>query len=140
MSAMAGLLPLMAFTGLMAALWLALMGRLLNQLARFDSEAYSALGRPVMRWLWWSWPTPPPQPGLPPFLSLTALAQRRLELHTLYTPAEIKSTLRLGRWIVSNRPRLRLSPGSKRLQRTLRVIGLVFVLGFAGVVLLAALG
>jgi len=90
---MAPLLTAFALTWLLALLWLLLITRLLGQLARHDLEAYARRGSPVMRWLWWSWPDP--KRSAAPFLSLTALAQRRLELQTLYTPSEIGSILQL---------------------------------------------
>lgn len=135
MTSMQPLLLLFGLTWLMAALWLALMARLLQQLHRHDPEAYAALGSPVMRWLWWCWPTP--QQGLPPFISLTGLSQRRLELSTRYSPAEIGSIMRLLLWVLRDRPRLSVSRASLRLQAQLRLSALGFVLGFAGLLLMA---
>jgi hypothetical protein len=88
-----------------------------------------------MRWLWWCWPTP--RDGLPPFVSLTGLSQGRLVLTTRYGPAEIRSMLRLVRWVLRNRPRLNVSLASQRLQAQLRLCVLGFGLGFVGVLLLA---
>lgn len=135
MSALQPLLLLFGLTWLLAALWLALVARLLQQLHRHDPEAYAALGRPVVRWLWWCWPTP--RDGQPPFVSLTGLTQRRLTLTTLYGPAEIGSMLRLLRWVLRDRPRLNVSLASRRLQAQLRLCALGFGLGFAGVLMLA---
>ena len=135
---MSQLLPLMAITWLLAGLWLMLTARLLQHLVQHDLEAYNALGRPVMRWLWWSWPTP--RSGLPPFVSLTGLAQGQLQLKTLYPIDEIQALLRLNRWILLNRPRLRVSPTARRLQRQLRGCALAFVLGLIATVAWAAVG
>ncbi|MBM5798712.1 MAG: hypothetical protein FJ060_11255 [Cyanobacteria bacterium K_Offshore_0m_m2_072] len=135
---MAPLLTAFALTWLLALLWLLLITRLLGQLARHDPQAYDRLGSPVLRWLWWSWPDQ--RQGLPPFLSLTALAQRRLELQTLYTPNEIGSMLRLVRWILFNRPRLSVTPPARRLQGQLRLCAIGFGLGLAAVVLVGVLG
>lgn len=132
------LLPLVAITWLLAALWLVLTARVLQQLAQHDLESYIALGRPVMRWLWWSWPTP--RPGLPPFLSLGGLAQGQLQLKTLYPIDEIPSLLRLLRWILLSRPPLSVSPTVRRLQRQLRGCALAFVLALAATVVRAAVG
>jgi hypothetical protein len=132
---MRSLLPLFAFTWLMALLWLVLLTRLLQRLAQRDPAAYAALGRPVMRWLWWSWPNA--REGLPPFLSLTGLLQRRVALQTRYAPAEVGSMLRLVRWILCNSPRLTVSRRAQRLQVQLRLCVLVFALGLVGVVVLA---
>jgi hypothetical protein len=104
-------------------------------LAQDNPEAYAALGRPVMRWLWWGWPDA--TGGLPPFLSLTGLLQRRVALQTLYTPAEVGSMLRLGRWILFNRPLLGVTRGAQRLRVQLRLCALGFGLGLLGVVALA---
>ena len=135
MTALQPLLLLFGLTWLLAALWLALMARLLQQLHRQDPEAYAALGSPVMRWLWWCWPSP--RDGLPPFVSLTDLSQGRLTLTTQYRPAEIGSMLGLLGWVLRDRPRLQVSLASRRLQTQLRLSALGFGLGFAGVLLLA---
>ena len=135
---MAPLLTAFALTWLLALLWLLLITRLLGQLARHDPEAYARLGSPVLRWLWWSWPDP--KLSAAPFLSLTALAQRRLELQTLYTPSEIGSMLQLGRWILFNRPRLSVTPPAQRLQGQLRLCAIGFGLGLAAVVLVGVGG
>ena len=122
---------------LLAGLWLVLTSKLLNQLFRNDPEAYAALGSPVMRWLWWSWPTP--KKGRPPFLSLTGLAQKRLELRTMYAPDEVGSISKVAIWIFSNRPKLEVSRTTKRQQRRIRVCGLGFAACLVGALVLAAL-
>ena len=131
---MAPLLILFGLGWLLALLWLLLMAQLLQRLVHQEPEAYAALGSPVMRWLWWSWPEQ--RQGLPPFLSLTALMQSRVELQTLYAPAEIGSMLQLGRWILLNQPLLAVSRKTLRLQRQLRLCAVVFAIGLAGVVVL----
>ena len=131
---MATLLVLFALSWLLALLWLLLTARLLQRLANQEPEAYAALGSPVMRWLWWSWPEQ--RQGLPPHLSLTALLQSRVDLQTLYAPAEVGSMLRLGRWILLNQPRLAAGGKTRRLQRQLRLCAVGFAIGLAGVVVL----
>jgi len=135
---MALLLTAFALTWLLAALWLLLSTRLLGQLAQHDPEAYDRLGHPVVRWLWWSWPDP--KRSRAPFLSLTALAERRFELQTLYAPSEIGSILQLGRWILFNHPRLSVNPAARRLQSQLRLCAIGFGLGLAAVMLMGVLG
>lgn len=135
---MAPLLTAFALTWLLAVLWLLLSTRLLGQLAQHDPEAYERLGRPVVRWLWWSWPDP--KCSRAPFLSLSALAQQRLELQTLYAPSEIGSILQLGRWILFNRPRLSVRPAARRLQSQLRLCAIGFGLGLAAVMVVGVLG
>ena len=136
MSLLSSLLLLFACGWLLAALWLVLMARLLNQLFRHDPGAYEALGRPQMRLLWWSWPTP--ERGSAPRLFLKAKGS--VELSTLYSINELASLSRLAIWIALNRPKLELARAAKRQQRQLRVCGLGFLLCLCGVVLLAALG
>ena len=136
MSQLSFLLVLFACGYLLAVLWLVLMARLLNQLFRHDPAAYEALGRPQMRWLWWTWPTP--ERGSAPRLFLKASGS--VELLTLYTVDEFTSLARLTSWIALNRPRLELVRTTKRQQRQLRACGLVFLLCLGGVVLLAAWG
>ncbi len=112
------------------------MARLLNQLFRHDPAAYEALGRPQMRWLWWSWPTP--ERGSAPRLFLKAKGS--IELLTLYSINELASLSRLAIWVALNRPKLELARATKCRQRQLRACGLGFLLCLGGVVLLAALG
>jgi hypothetical protein len=50
MTDLAPLLLLFACGWLLACLWLVRMGRLRNQLSRNEPAAYSALGKPLMRW------------------------------------------------------------------------------------------
>jgi len=81
---MTGLVPLLLLfvSGwLLASLWLVLIGRLLNQLSRNEPAAYVALGKPVMRWLWWRWPASAPICG--PRLVLQV--RGRLDLSTMYS-------------------------------------------------------
>jgi hypothetical protein len=132
MNPMTPLLGVFGLGWLLAMLWLVLMPQLLQRLARQNPEAYDALGRPMMRWLWWSWPNA--GRGLPPFLSLTGLRQGRVELQTLYAPAEIGSMLRLGGWILFNRPRLAVGRAARRLQLQLRLCALGFGLALTGVI------
>ena len=135
MSLLYSLLLLFACGWLLAALWLVLMARLLDHLFCHDPGAYEALGRPQMRWLWWSWPTP--QRCSAPRLFIKAKGS--LELTTLYSINELASLSRLATWIALNRPKLELARGTKRQQRQLRACGLGFLLCLGGVVLLAAL-
>jgi hypothetical protein len=132
------LLLLFACGWLLAVLWLVLISSLLNQLFRNEAEAYSALGSPVVRWLWWSWPTP--EMGRPPFLSLTGLAKGRLELSTMYSPQEVRSISKVAIWIFFNRPNLEVGRPTKRQQRRIRVCGIGFLICLVGVVVLAAVG
>jgi hypothetical protein len=133
---LAPFLLLVACGWLLAVLWLVLMARLLNQLFRADPAAYAALGRPVMRWLWWSWPTP--ERGLAP--RLFAQANGSLQLSTVYSLDEVASISRLAIWIALNRPNLAVTRVTKRQQRRLRACGVGFLLCFLGVVLVAVLG
>ncbi len=130
------LLVLFACAWLLAALWLVLMARLLNQLCHQDPAAYETLGCPQMRWLWWSWPTP--QRASAPRLFL--MANGRVEVSTLYSIDELASLARLVIWIALNRPKLELTRATKRQQRQLSACGLGFLLFLVGVVLLAVLG
>jgi hypothetical protein len=134
MNPMTPLLSVFGLAWLLALVWLTLMPQLLQRLAHQDPEAYDTLGRPVMRWLWWSWPNA--GQGLPPFLSLTGLLKGRVELQTLYTPAEVGSMLRLGGWILFNRPRLAVGRATRRLQLQLRLCALGFGLAMAGLLAL----
>jgi hypothetical protein len=136
MSLLSTLLLLFACGWLLAALWLVLMARLLNQLFRHDPAAYEALGCPQMRWLWWSWPTP--ERGSAPRLFLKANGS--IELSTLYSIDELASLSRLAIWIALNRPKLALARATKRQQRQLRACGIGFLLCLGGVFLFAALG
>ena len=133
---LAPLLLLFASGWLLAVLWLVLMARLLNQLFRVDPAAYAALGRPVMRWLCWSWPTP--EPGLAPRLFVKANGS--LQLSTMYLLDEVGSISRLAIWIALNRPNLVVARATTRQQRRLRACGIGFLLCFLGVVLVAVLG
>ena len=110
MSQLSLLLVLFACGFLLAVLWLVLMARLLNQLFRHDPAAYEALGRPQMRWLWWTWPTP--ERGSAPRLFFKASGS--VELLTLYTVDIFTSLARLTSWIALNRPRLELVRTTKR--------------------------
>jgi hypothetical protein len=130
------LLVLFACAWLLAALWLVLMARLLNQLCNQDPAAYETLGRPQMRWLWWSWPTP--ERALAP--RLFHMANGRVDVSTLYSIDELASLARLVIWIALDRPKLELTRATKCQQRQLRVCGLGFLLCLGGVVLLAVLG
>jgi hypothetical protein len=136
MSQLSSLLLLFACGWLLAALWLVLMARLLNQLFRHDPASYEALGRPQMRWLWLSWPASKRRAAPRLFLR----ANGSVELSTLYSIDELASLLRLVIWIALNCPKLELARATKRQQRQLRACGLGFLLCLAGVVLLAALG
>ena len=116
------LLLLFACGWLLAALWLVLMGRLLNQLFVWEPASYKALGRPVMRWLWRSWPTP--DRGSPPRLFIQSTGG--LELATMYSIKEVASISRVAIWIALNRPNLAVNPVTKHQQRRLRACGLCF--------------
>jgi hypothetical protein len=130
------LLVLFACGWLLAALWLVLMARLLNQLCHQDPAAYETLGRPQMRWVRWSWPTP--KRASAPRLFL--MANGRVEVSTLYSIDELAVLVRLVIWIALNRPKLELTRATKRQQRQLRACGLGFLLCLGWVVLHAVLG
>jgi hypothetical protein len=132
---MTALFCLVALTWLLALLWLVLLLRLHNRLFQADPELYELLGRPVMRWLWWS--SPEPSSDGPIMLNLAALTRGAIELQTLSTPEQIRSALRLLRWIVQSRPRPSQDASCRRLQRQLRLCGVGFLLGFGLVVLVA---
>ena len=89
MTDLAPLLLLFACGWLLACLWLVLMGRLLNQLSRNEPAAYAALGKPVIRWLWWSWPASAPHKGSRLFLQARGRKRRTVEtrsrIHTLHS-------------------------------------------------------
>ena len=136
MTDVARFLLLFACGWLLAALWLVLMGRLLNQLSRNDPAAYAALGKPVMRWLWWRWPAFVPGSG--PRLLLQA--RGRLDLSTMYSVEEVGSIAKVALWIVLNRPNLAVSRTTRRQQQQLLACAFGFVLCLLGVVLLALLG
>ena len=136
MTDLAPLLLLFACGWLLACLWLVQMGRLLNQLSRNDPAAYAALGKPVMRWLWWSWPASAPGSG--PCLLLQA--RGRVDLATMYSVDEVGAIARVAIWIVLNRPKLAVSRATRRQQQRLRVCAIGFVLFLLGVVLLAVKG
>ena len=136
MTDLAPLLLLFACGWLLACLWLVLMGRLLNQLSRNDPAAYAALGKPVMRWLWWRWPASAPCSG--PRLLLQA--RGRLDLSTMYSVEEVGSIAKVALWIVLNRPNLAVSRTTRRQQQQLLACAFGFVLCLLGVVLLALLG
>jgi hypothetical protein len=110
MTDLAPFLLLFACGWLLAALWLVLMGRLLNQLSRNDPAAYAALGKPVMRWLWWRWPASASCSG--PRLLLQA--RGRLDLSTMYSVEEVGSIAKVALWIVLNRPNLAVSRTTRR--------------------------
>ena len=136
MTDLAPFLLLFACGWLLAVLWLVLMGRLLNQLSRNDPAAYAALGKPVMRWLWWHWPVSAPSSG--PRLRLQA--RGRLDVSTLYSVDEVGAIARVALWIVVNRPNLEVSRATRRQQQSLLACAIGFVLCLLGVVLLALLG
>ena len=136
---MTGLVPLLllfASGWLLACLWLVLIGRLLNQLSRNDSAAYAALGKPVMRWLWWSCPASAPHNG--PRLLLQA--RGRVDWATLYSVDEVGAIARVAIWIVLNRPKLAVSRATTRQQQQLLACAIGVVLCLLGVVLLGLLG
>ena len=136
MTDLAPFLLLFACGWLLAVLWLVLMGRLLNQLSRNDPAAYAALGKPVMRWLWWHWPVSAPSSG--PRLRLQA--RGRLDVSTLYSVDEVGAIARVALWIVVNRPNLEVSRATRRQQQSLLACAIGFVLCLLGVVLLGLLG
>ena len=136
MTDLAPLLLLFACGWLLACLWLVLMGRLLNQLSRNDPAAYAALGKPVMRWLWWHWPVSAPSSG--PRLRLQA--RGRLDVSTLYSVDEVGAIARVAIWIVLNRPKLAVSRATTRQQQQLLACAIGVVLCLLGVVLLGLLG
>ena len=136
MTDLAPLLLLFASGWLLACLWLVLMGRLLNQLSRNEPAAYVALGKPVMRWLWWRWPASAPCGGPP----LSIQARGRLDLSTMYSVEEVGSIAKVALWIVLNRPNLAVSRTTRRQQQQLLACAFGFVLCLLGVVLLALLG
>lgn len=136
MTRLAPLLSLFVCGWLLAALWLVLMARLLNQLFRADPAAYAALGHPVMRWLWWSWPTP--ERGVAPRLFVQVNGS--LQLSTIYSLDGLASMSRVAIWIALNRPQLVVNRATKRQQRRLRACGIVFLLCLLGIVLLVVLG
>ena len=136
MTGLVTLLLLFASGWLLACLWLVLIGRLLNQLSRNDPAAYAALGKPVMRWLWWSWPASAPYNG--PRLLLQASG--RVDLATLYSVDEVGAIARVAIWIVLNRPKLAVSYATRRQQQQLLACAIGFVLCLLGVVLLGLLG
>jgi len=121
---------------LLACLWLVLMGRLLNELSRNEPAAYAALGKPVMRWLWWRWPASAPGSGPRLFLQ----ARGRVDLATMYSVDEMGAIARVALWIVLNRPTLAVSRATRRQQQRLRACAIGFVLCLLGVVLLVVLG
>jgi len=136
---MTGLVPLLLFfvSGwLLASLWLVLIGKLLTQLSRNDPAAYVALGKPVMRWLWWRWPAPAPVSG--PCLLLQA--RGRADLSTMYSVEEVGAIARVAVWIVLNRPKLAVCRATRRQQQWLRACAIGFVLCLLGVVMLVVLG
>ena len=136
MTDLAQLLLVFACGWLLACLWLVLMGRLLNQLSRNEPAAYAALGKPVMRWLWWSWPASAPDSG--PRLVLQA--RGRVDLSTMYSVDEVGAIARVALWIVLNRPKLAVSRTTRRQQQQLLACAIGFVLCLLGVVLLALQG
>jgi len=135
MTGVVALLLLFACGWLLACLWLVLIGRLLNQLSRNEPAVYAALGKPVMRWLWWRWPASAPGSGP----RLLMQARGRLDLSTMYSVVEVGAIARVALWIVLNRPNLAVSRTTRRQQQRLRVCAIGFVLCLLGVVLLALL-
>ena len=135
MTDVAPLLLLFACGWLLACLWLVLMGRLLNQLSRNEPAAYAALGKPVMRWLWWRWPAFAPCGGPP----LSIQARGRLDLSTMYSLEEVGSIAKVSLWIVLNRPNFAVSLTTRRQQQQLLACAIGFVLCLLGGVLLALL-
>jgi hypothetical protein len=121
---------------LLACLWLVLMGRLLDQLSRNEPAAYAILGKPVMRWLWWSWPASAPGSG--PRLILQA--RGRLDVSTMYSVDEMGAIARVAHWIIINRPTVAVSRATRRQQQRLRACAIGFVLCLLGVLLLVVLG
>jgi len=136
MTDLAPLLLVFACGWMLAFLWLVLMGRLLHQLSSNDPAAYVALGKPVMRWLWWRWPASAPSSG--PRLLLQA--RGRLDLSTTYSVEEVGSIAKVALWILLNRPNLAVSRTTKRQQQQLLACAIGFVLCLLGVVLVALLG
>jgi len=136
MTDQAPLLLVFACGWLLACLWLVLIGRLLNQLSRNDPAAYVALGKPVMRWLWWRWPASA-RSGAP---RVVLQVQGRLDLTTLYSVDAAASIARLARLIALNSPQLEMSLATQRQQQRLRACGVAFVLCLCFVVALAVLG
>ena len=136
MTDLAHLLLVFACGWLLACLWLVLMGRLLTQLSRNEPAAYAALGKPVMRWLWWRWPASAPSSG--PRLLLQA--RGRLDLSTTYSVEEVGAIAKVALWIVLNRPNLAVSRTTKRQQQQLLACAIGFALCLLGVVLVTLLG
>ena len=136
MTDLAPLLLVFACGWLLACLWLVLMGRLLHQLRRNDPAAYVALGKPVMRWLWWRWPASAPSSGP----RLVLYARGRLDLSTMYSVDEVGAIAKVALWILLNRPNLAVSRTIKRQQQQLLACAIGVVLCLLGVVLVALLG
>jgi len=136
MIGLVSLLLLFASGWLLASLWLVLIGRLLNELSRNEPAAYAALGKPVMRWLWWRWPASAPGSGPRLFLQ----ARGRVDLATMYSVDEMGAIARVALWIVLNRPKLAVCRATRRQQQWLRACAIGFVLCLLGVVLLVVLG
>ena len=123
---------------LLALLWLVLIARLQCCLFTTDLPLYEQLGRPVMRWLRWSWPEQ--RAGPAPGVDVLGLSQGQLNLTTRYGIDEVRSALRLLVWIVVNRPRSSSSAQARRLQRQLRWCGGSLLGGFILLLVVAIRG
>lgn len=121
---MALLLALMAVAMTTAALWLVCMARFLSRLHSDAPAVYDALGRPVMRYLWWTVPSSraPAGHGV-----LVQAASGRLSLGTGYTPGEIRATGRLLAFVLRGDAARLDDPSLRRLGVALRVLFVSFL-------------
>ncbi len=135
---MESLLLLFGVGWLAAMSWLVWMAKLLNRLCQEDPELYRELQAPVLRWLWWQWPTT--APSEPPRLWINPGGSGRLALRSDYSLEELGGLGRLLRWIVLNQPRPSSDRGCRRLRQRLRLAATTLLLSLASLVALGLLG
>ena len=125
--------------GWLAALsWLVWMAQLLNRLCQADPELYGQLKAPVMRWLWWQWPTTAPSD--PPRLWIHPGGSGRLDLRSDYSIDDLGGLALTLRWIARNRPRASHDQSCRKLRQRLRWAAATLLLSLGSMVALGLLG
>ncbi|MCB1748600.1 MAG: hypothetical protein KDK06_15580 [Gammaproteobacteria bacterium] len=121
---------------LLAAGWLVVMARLLLRLVEHEPKIYAALGRPVLRVLYWEIPDEERHAR-----GLQAAVVRSDGEHRArrrdYTPEELRRVSNLLEFIAVGRFRMMHDAEARRLAEWLRTILALFPLGLAGFLVFA---
>lgn len=129
------LLPFALLMGL-AASWLVHLARLLERLSTFEPSIYRALGRPVLRLLFWEVPAARHERAeqLQPVVVETDERRREPD----YPLEELRRISNLLEFIAGGRFRMMRDAEARLLGERLRVILALFPLGLIGFVIAAA--